>query len=162
MASRSENGAWLFALFALVFGGWLVHGLTPPMACYLFGVEATATVTQYVPRQDSEGNTVHEHEFEYAGHTAIKRASKPYPVGHQRQVLYLPSRPRWMASGSRSDSLVTVLDKNTNGVGLAVVGGIVALSTFAAVASWREQRRKRRQRAGATEDQDAEAAAEGA
>jgi len=133
MAQHSRTDTLMFVCLMALCYGYLIYGIGPPVVCYFYGKEATATITRYVPRQDDEGHRIHDHVFSYDGHVEVHRFSRAYPVGHQRQMLYLPDRPSWVVSGSRDDPLWVVIDKSTNGYVLAitcVVGLLVTMETL--------------------------------
>lgn len=137
--SRNKHDVLWLLIAAVLVTCYLGYNLAPPIVCYFYGKETQATVTRYRPTQDVEGHRIHNLEITYDGHTAMRRSSKRYDVGHQRQVIYLPERPNWVALGSHRDSLWTVIDKNTNDVGLMVTTGFVVLLWIAAIGHWRKK-----------------------
>jgi len=146
MASKNQGeGRWMFLLCALVFGGYLASGLLPPVACYYYGKETTATVTKYAPREDDHHHRVHDHVFQYDGHSSVRRLSKQYPVGHKRQMLYLVDRPSWVVTGSKDDLLFDVIDQNTNDTGLWILSVITIICCLATLVSWKAHFRSKRQ-----------------
>lgn len=150
MQKKHADGWWFWLLVALLSLGTLAYGVGKPLVCYYYGKETTATITQYIPRKDDEGHRIHDHRFSYDGHTMVKRFSQKYPVGHERQMLYLENRPTWVVSGSKQDHPLDVVDANTNDVGLAVIAVAAILSTGAAFATCRakwQARRNRKQQA---------------
>ncbi|MEQ8208841.1 MAG: hypothetical protein RH917_03335 [Lacipirellulaceae bacterium] len=150
MQKKHADGWWFWLLAAALSLGTLAYGVGKPLVCYFYGKETTATITQYAPRQNDEGHRIHDHQFSYDGHTAVKRFSKEHPIGHQRQMLYLEDHPTWVVSGSKQDHPLDIVDANTNDVGLAVITVVAILSTVAAFATCRAKwqwKRARKQQA---------------
>jgi hypothetical protein len=130
-------------VFALLIVAYLVYHLVPILHCYQTGKAAVAEVVRYAPQTDDEGRRIHHYEFAFDGHHVVKRFGRLRDIGEKFPVTYLPDRPASVIKGAKPDSIASIIDQNTNDVGLAITAAVATLLLISGALKWRAERRRR-------------------